>query len=215
MQELATFFLKEKAFLSLNCFLLIFLAGCQSEDRLQPVDEKVKAVKHDSHTVVEKETDSKVNSTRVVTQESGIDPVSLSISSIKLEANVIPVGLLEDGTMEVPEDVMKVGWYTNGAKPGQDGNVVLAGHVDNYLGEGIFFDLAKVSVDDEIVISDGENQLTYKVVKKKAYPYKNGPIEEIFGFTSQKRLHLITCTGWFNPFTKNHEERLVVTAIQQ
>ncbi|MFE8700653.1 class F sortase [Cytobacillus sp. FJAT-54145] len=147
--------------------------------------------------------------------ESGIIPTSVSIPSIGVEANILQVGLQEDGIMEVPEDVMEVGWYTNGAKPGQNGNVVLAGHVDSYLGPGIFFNLKNVSIDDEIIISNGEEIVKYRIVKKEAYPYDQGPIEEIFGYTSQKRLHLITCTGRYNPFTDNHAERLVVTAIAE
>ncbi|WP_226647087.1 class F sortase [Mesobacillus subterraneus] len=150
-----------------------------------------------------------------VTQEKGMVPLNLIISSIGLDADIIPVGLQEDGAMEVPEDVMEIGWYTKGASPGENGNVVLAGHVDNYLGKGIFFDLEDVALDDEVTLSNSEQTLRYKIVKIESYPYDDGPIEEIFGFTSQKRLQLITCTGWFNPLTKNHEERLVVTAIQQ
>lgn len=165
--------------------------------------------------VVSSPASSKVPSAKKVTQEKVIAPVNITISSIGLDAKIIPVGLQEDGAMEVPEDVMEIGWYTKGARPGENGNVVLAGHVDNYLGKGVFFDLEDVSLDDEVVLSDQGNSLRYKIVKIESYPYDDGPIEEIFGFTSQKRLQLITCTGWFNPLTKNHEERLVVTAIQQ
>lgn len=152
---------------------------------------------------------------RVVTQKSGIVPEILVIPSIDLEAPILPVGLQKDGKMEVPKDVMKVGWYTNGAKPGQSGNVVFAAHVDNYLGPGIFFNLKEVSINDEIIISNQTKSISYKVIKVEKYPYQEGPLEEIFGFTSQERLHLITCTGTYNPFNGTHAERLVVTAIAQ
>lgn len=168
-----------------------------------------------SEPVVSSPASTSMPSAKMVTKERGTVPLNLTIPSIGLDAKIIPVGLQKNGAMEVPEDVMKIGWYKKGSRPGEDGNVVLAGHVDNYLGKGVFFDLKDVSIDDEVVISNQENTLLYKIVKIESYPYDDGPIEEIFGFTSQKRLQLITCTGWFNPLTKNHEERLVVTAIQQ
>ncbi|MBE4907325.1 class F sortase [Bacillus luteolus] len=154
-------------------------------------------------------------STRVIRQDTGFVPQNLAIPSLNLDANIISVGLQEDGTMEVPKDVMEVGWYTQGAKPGQNGNVVLAGHVDSYLGPGIFFHLENVTLNDKIIITDGHNrEITYRITKIEKYPYQDGPLEEIFGFTSQKRLQLITCTGSYNPFKRTHEERLVVTAIE-
>ncbi|QOR66922.1 class F sortase [Cytobacillus suaedae] len=133
-----------------------------------------------------------------------------------MDATIIPVGLQEDGTMEVPKDVMEVGWFLQGAKPGQAGNIVLAGHVDSYLGPGIFFHLEHVSLKDRIIITDGHNKkIIYKITKIERYPYQDGPLGEIFGFTSERRLQLITCTGSYNPFKRTHEERLVVTAIEE
>ncbi|WP_456279535.1 class F sortase [Bacillus sp. AK128] len=64
-------------------------------------------------------------------------------------------------------------------------------------------------------MSDGTKQVTYKVISIKSYPFEEGPIEEIFGFTSQKRLHLITCSGDYNLLKRTHEERLVITAIAE
>ncbi|WLR55964.1 class F sortase [Mesobacillus subterraneus] len=178
-------------------------------------DRMVEVEEVQSEPVVSTTASSSTPSAQKVTQEKGMVPINLTISSIGLDAKIIPVGLQEDGAMEVPEDVMEIGWYTKGARPGEKGNAVLAGHVDNYLGKGVFFDLENVSIGDEVVLSDQGTSLRYKIVKIESYPYDDGPIEEIFGFTSQKRIQLITCTGWFNPLTKNHEERLVVTAIQQ
>ena len=195
----------------LNLLLIVLLAGCQPLNSDSVMDPE----KAGGESVVSSPVSISMPSAKKVTQETGLSPLNLTISSIGLIADIIPVGLQEDGAMEVPEDVMKIGWYTKGARPGEKGNVVLAGHVDNYLGKGVFFDLEDVALDDEVILSDSENTVRYKIVKIESYPYDNGPIEEIFGFTSQKRLQLITCTGWFNPLTKNHEERLVVTAIQQ
>lgn len=190
--------------------------GCNQSDELSSQPEKIEGREIELATKPLVQQNSTTYNIQTVTQQNGIEPTNLSITSINLEASISAVGLLESGVMEVPKDVREVGWFEPGAKPGQSGNVVLAGHVDNYLGPGIFSNLNQVSIDDKIIVSDGENHVTYKVINVNVYPYDDdGPIEEIFGFTSQKRLHLITCTGTYNPFKRTHEERLVVTAIEE
>ncbi|MFZ3589925.1 class F sortase [Bacillus sp. DJP31] len=208
--ELPSFFSKEKISFNLKILLLLFLVGCQS---IEPEQETEQA---ESNQVVEVDQEVKVQqsiTSRVVSISSGIEPSTLSIPALDLGASVESVGLQCDGQMEVPKDFTKVGWYSLGAKAGQAGTVVLAGHVDSYTGPAIFSSLDRISINDEISISNGEEIIVYTVTKKESYPYSDGPLQEIFGFTAEKRLHLITCTGTFNPFKGTHEERLVGTAI--
>ncbi|WP_181186134.1 class F sortase [Alkalicoccus urumqiensis] len=147
----------------------------------------------------------------------GIIPVTLSIPAIDVEGPVLPVGLEEDGAMEVPETGDDIGWFERGVKPGAQGNAVLAGHVDDLTGPAIFFDLEKLEAGDEITVTsaDGES-LTFVVTHKEAYPYQDAPIDEVFGATSSRRLNLITCTGEFDRDAGTHRERLVVfTELKQ
>ncbi|MEV5029054.1 class F sortase [Paenibacillus sp. LPE1-1-1.1] len=45
---------------------------------------------------------------------------------------------------------------------------------------------------------------------KQRYHREEAPLEDIFGFSYQSHLNLITCTGEFNDEAKTHEERLVI-----
>ncbi|UOY93332.1 class F sortase [Ectobacillus sp. JY-23] len=148
---------------------------------------------------------------QTTTVAKGIEPVRIEIPKLRINAPVAPVGLLGDGSMGVPEDTNEVGWYEPGAKPGEFGNAVFAGHVDSYLGPAVFFYLKKLEVGDEVIIR-GKNGETfiYVVTSKASYPYDQAPVEDIFGYTAAKRLNLITCAGRYDRKTKNHEERLVV-----
>ncbi|GAE46115.1 class F sortase [Mesobacillus boroniphilus] len=56
-----------------------------------------------------------------VNQEKGMVPLNITIASIELDAKIIPVGLQEDGAMEVPEDVKEIGWYTKAQCQGKMG----------------------------------------------------------------------------------------------
>src|SRR5262245_1576279 len=61
---------------------------------------------------------------------SGVTPTFVSIPRIGTAARVVPLGLLEDGTLDAPEDPDTVGWFELGSGIGAPGNTILDGHVD-------------------------------------------------------------------------------------
>lgn len=208
--------------LILPFFVLAILIGCQTpENSSAPTPEQ----EQPSSAPVEKKEETTVNNPQVEINSSEgtfsskrpkvaqvtVTPIQLRIPAINVDAPINPQGLTENGEMEVPDDGETIGWYEPGTKPGGMGNAVLVGHVDDYTGPAIFFNLKKLEVGDEILV-DGENgeTLTFVVRDKQAYPYDNAPIRQIFGPSSKKQLNLITCTGLYNRSTNNHEERLVV-----
>ncbi len=144
----------------------------------------------------------------------GIIPERLSIPSINVDAEVEHVGQLPDGQMDVPKNDHNVGWYQPGAKPGEMGNAVIAGHVDNKTGPSVFFDLGNLEPGDVISVSDKNGKVyDFKVKKVESYPRNEAPLEKVFGTSSQSGLNLITCTGTFNRDAGTHEERMVVYTI--
>lgn len=139
-------------------------------------------------------------------------PTHLSIPSIDVDTDVESVGKDATGAMDVPKDFKNAGWYDLGAKPGESGNVVLAGHYDRVDGSpAAFWDIPKLKIGDKIHVSDADgNKKTYAVVKLTNYKHDAFPLEEVFGNTSQKRLNLITCQGKWDEKTKLYSERMVV-----
>src|SRR6202521_1216126 len=57
-----------------------------------------------------------------------ISPSRLRIPSIGVDATVVGVGLLSDGSMDVPDNLWISAWLSSGARPGQTGTSVIAGH---------------------------------------------------------------------------------------
>ena len=141
-----------------------------------------------------------------------IGPVRLIISKIGVNAIIQDVGINASGRMAVPSNYKDVGWYKYGVKPGDVGNAVIDGHLDNSLGmKAVFWDLDKLKEGDEIKVFNAENQeLTFKVVFVESYDYKSAPLQEIFGFTDKNMLNLITCDGTWIRGEKNYSKRLVV-----
>ncbi|WP_298788787.1 class F sortase [uncultured Marinococcus sp.] len=139
------------------------------------------------------------------------DPEKLLIPSIDVEANLQGVGVLDNGQMGVPDSAEGVGWFEPGVTPGEEGNAVMAGHVDSKSGPAVFFDLEDMEAGDEVQVTNEDDQeLAFTVTKVVSYPRKDAPIEDIFGSSDGRHLQLITCTGTFKQAQGTHDERLVV-----
>lgn len=148
---------------------------------------------------------------QVKVQEEGITPSRVQIPSMDIDTNIIPVGLLENGEMEVPEETDVVGWYDRGVKVGAKGNAVLAGHVDSKKGPAIFFYLKNIKEGEKIIVTDEKGmERTFEVKSKESYPSDEAPIEKIFGPSDKRNLNVITCTGTFNHDEHLYPDRLVV-----
>jgi len=147
-------------------------------------------------------------------ETSPSQPQTLTIQKLGVNAEIESVAMDEKGNMDVPKQVMNVAWYNLGAKPGERGNAVIAGHLDTVTGKpAVFFKLSTLEAGDTIMVTDADNNsYTYTVVSKENYPYDNFPLQEVFGVSSKKRLNLITCEGSFDQTAKNYSHRTVVYA---
>ncbi|AZB43068.1 class F sortase [Bacillus sp. FJAT-42376] len=191
-----------------SIMVLLFLAGCSgAQEKEDMVAQPVKSIPAETESL--KASSSSQAPARK--PEEGLTPETLIIPALGIETKVEKAGLLNDGTMDVPKNDQHTAWYKQGARPGEQGNAVIAGHVDNKTGPAVFFNLKKLKTGDEVIILDekGEKR-TFLVEKAESYPYERAPIPAIFGGANEPRLNLITCTGTFDRSKKTHLERLVV-----
>lgn len=139
-------------------------------------------------------------------------PSKLSIEKLSIETVIEQVEKDKQGNMDVPSGYKTVGWYSLGVMPGEKGNAVISGHVDDPKGNpAVFTNLKTLKKGDTLVIQDKKNtKRTFKVFKTAVYPYNNAPLEAIFGATSSAQLNLITCDGTWDKEQKTYTDRLVV-----
>jgi len=138
-------------------------------------------------------------------------PVRLCIPSVHLSTSIIPIHLSEDGHLQVPKSSEVAGLYVDGILPGENGNAIVAGHVDNYTGPAIFYPLKHLKPGSFVLLFDQNNQyLKYEVLEVQSYYTQEAPLDKIFGDTPEKQLNLITCTGKYDRKKKEHEKRLIV-----
>ena len=121
-------------------------------------------------------------------------PVRLKIAAINVDAAMENVGQTPDGAMDVPKDFNNTAWYDLGARPGERGNAVIAGHVDSTTGKAVFWDLRKlVSGDHVVVVGDDGVERQFVVIASEAYARADVPLDRVFGPTTEAHLNLITC----------------------
>ena len=142
-------------------------------------------------------------------------PVSLRIGDLGVEADVLQVGVAPDGSLEVPERVSDVGWFRDGARPGQPGSAVVVGHVDAAgQGPGAFFGLRDVAIGARIsVLDDHGTAQEFEVVARREYRKANLPVDSLFVRDGPTVLTLITCGGAFDPTTRSYDSNIVVHAV--
>ena len=143
---------------------------------------------------------------------AALDITRLVVPKIGINAPIVVLGILPDGTMDSPKGPTEVAWYTFSSKPGQVGNVVLAGHLDyiNY-GAAVFYRLRDLRPGDElrVVLSDG-TEVKYSVQTVAEYEEETAPIADIVGRTPNEAITLITCAGSFDRSSLHYNKRLVV-----
>lgn len=140
-------------------------------------------------------------------------PVTVSLLSIDLDEELIGLGLLEDGSLEVPQDADRLGWFTGGALPGDAGPTVIAGHVDSQEGPAVFWRLSELVPGDRAEVRSADGGLvTYRVDRVESHAKDAFPTRDVFGGGSQDTLRLITCEGPWVEDEQSYRDNLVVFA---
>jgi hypothetical protein len=138
-------------------------------------------------------------------------PVRVTIAGRGGPIPVVPVGVVDNGRLEVPDDPHHVGWWAGGAAPGDPaGSVVLAGHLDSAdQGLGVFATLLTVRTGQSVVVRDATGQQhRYQVTTRRSYPRDQLPTW-VFQRGGPPRLMLLTCGGRYDT-SRHHYTRTVV-----
>jgi hypothetical protein len=121
------------------------------------------------------------------------------------------LGLNEDGTVEVPTGTAQPGWFRLGPTPGQIGSAVILGHVDSYLGEGVFFQLRTLAPGDQVDVGLTDGVVARFTVDSVAmYSKLDFPAQRVYGSHGSSALQLVTCGGVFDHQTGSYLSNIVV-----
>jgi len=139
-------------------------------------------------------------------------PLTLQIPSIGLSVSLgTSLGLNADGTVQVPATTLQPGWFRLGPTPGQVGSAVILGHVDSYLGPGVFFQLRTLAAGDQIDVGLADETTAQFTVNSVAmYSKQQFPAQRVYGAHGSSELQLVTCGGVFDHQTGSYLSNIVV-----
>lgn len=140
-------------------------------------------------------------------------PVRLRIPAIGVDTDLMDLGLLGDGSLEVPPLGFPAGWFTGAPTPGELGPAVIAGHVDWAGREGVFYRLRDIVPGDEITVRREDGSVAvFRVDRTEIFPKDDFPTDRVFGDIDHAGLRLITCIGTFDRAARSYVDNIVVFA---
>ena len=144
------------------------------------------------------------------------EPTHVTIPTIGVDAEVIPLGVTDDGTLEVPplDTPDLTGWYRLGPSPGEIGNAVIVGHVDTHKsGPAVFYRLGALRPGDTIALTLRDNAIArFTVDQVESYPKASFPTDLVYGPARTPSLRLVTCGGQFDQDAGSYLNNTVVFA---
>lgn len=140
-------------------------------------------------------------------------PRRLRLTADHIDAQVEAVGVDAGGSLGVPPDISRVGWWQGGAQPGSAaGTVVIDGHVDSAAaGRGALFRLSTTPIGATAALAVDGGQVRYIVRARHSYAKDRLPAD-LFTRTGTPRLVLITCGGSFDRDSRHYQDNVVVYA---
>lgn len=139
-------------------------------------------------------------------------PVRVVIPEIDVNADLVPLGINDDQSMEVPNFGL-AGWYELGPRPGEPGPAVIAAHVDSVDGPDVFFRLKDLTRGDKISVELADGSTQEFVVRRSEQQSKQElPVERIWNDTDEVVLRLVTCGGEFDSDERSYKSNVIVYA---
>jgi sortase (surface protein transpeptidase) len=144
---------------------------------------------------------------------TGARPSRLRVTSIKVDAPVLPIGLDADKALAVPRRADVTGWWSGGYAPGEVGPTVIVGHYDTKSAPGVFEHLQDVESGDLVMIDDSDGaEFIYRITRIDRLGKSVFPTDEVYGPTTQSELRLVTCGGKFNQKTGHYVDNVIAYA---
>jgi sortase (surface protein transpeptidase) len=140
-------------------------------------------------------------------------PRFIYIQKLNVKARIRPLGLTDKGQLEAPENVYDTGWFNKSSYPGQNGAMIIDGHISSWTTKGVFYGLPTLKLNDQIKIERGSgSSVVYKVKSIKTYNADVVDMAEALSPINPAKpgLNLITCSGQVVKGTNEFNKRTVV-----
>lgn len=143
-------------------------------------------------------------------------PVRVTYEALGIDMSITPVGVEDDGQMEIPYDAAEAGWYEFGPTVGADeGTAVIAAHAgSDPTPYGPFYDLQDATVGDVITVDRADGTaVTYEVASVESIGKDVIDMSLYFRQDGDPGLVLFTCGGRWDDARQSYDDNIVVVAV--
>jgi len=142
-------------------------------------------------------------------------PTRVTVPSISAESSLVPTGLKQDGSLEVPpvSEPMQASWFDQSPTPGEVGPSIVLGHVNGGGQPGIFANLKDVVAGSQVFIDRADGQrAVFEVSRVDTIPKDSFPTDAVYNDTANPQLRLITCGGDYDRGARSYLSNVIVYA---
>ncbi|MER6124625.1 class F sortase [Streptomyces sp. NPDC001795] len=142
-------------------------------------------------------------------------PTRIVIPQIAVDAPFTPLTLGASGHLNPPpaNDRNLVGWFKDGASPGERGASIVVGHVDTKTGPAVFMLLRTLVPGSKVEITRADGMVArFRVDSVETFSKAKFPDDRVYADTPTPQLRLITCGGNYNRSVHDYEDNVVVFA---
>ncbi|MDQ3430788.1 MAG: class F sortase [Actinomycetota bacterium] len=140
-------------------------------------------------------------------------PARIRIPALDVDRRPVPLGVLDDGSLEAPRRYPDIGWWKDGPLPGAKGNAVVVGHVDSETGPAVFYGLSSLAPGDQISVTRRDAfAVRFRVRSVQRFPLEDFPAKRVYRRDGPSGLVLITCGGTYDRAAGRYLDNVVVFA---
>lgn len=142
-------------------------------------------------------------------------PVRVAVDGTPIDMPVVPVGVRDDGSMNLPDNHVELGWYRHGPAPGAaEGAAVVAGHVDTLTEVTPMARLRDVAPGTEVTVERADGSVLRYRTEAVVHVHKRSLADaDLFRRTGQPVLYLVTCGGQWLEEIGDYEDNVVLRAV--
>jgi hypothetical protein len=121
-----------------------------------------------------------------------------------------------DGSLAVPQDIWRAGWWRGGSRIGDPfGSTLVAAHIDSTSqGLGPYAELLGLGPGERIRLASAALEQTFEVASLRLIPQGSlGHEDWLFSASGQRRLTLVTCAPPYDAARGGYQRLAVVTAL--
>ncbi|MFI0447569.1 sortase domain-bontaining protein [Actinomadura sp. 6N118] len=140
-----------------------------------------------------------------------VQPISIAIPKIGVNAPLAGVGTTRSGRVEVPQlgEHNVAGWYARGASPGEPGAALIVGRVETMTGPAVFARLRELAHGDIVgIVRADETVAVFRITSAEQISGQGLPAECVR--RGAPELRLIACAGLHDDAWRPHPDHLIV-----